>query len=45
VGGAKAKSADENQAMALSTVMYSKKQREKLGRGEAWQEGGEFEME
>lgn len=44
-GGAKEKSADENQVMALSTEMYSKKQREKMGRGEAWQEGGGVEKE
>lgn len=40
--GAKGKPAGENQAMALSKVMYGQKQREKLGRGEVWQDRGEF---
>lgn len=40
-GGAKGKPAGENQAMALRRVMYGKKQREKLCRGEVWQDRGE----
>lgn len=43
--GAKAKPAGENQAMALSKVMYDQKQREKLCRGEVWQDRGEFGIE
>lgn len=40
--GAKGIPAGENQAMALSKVMYGQKQREKLSGGEVWQDRGEF---
>lgn len=41
-GGAKGKSAGENQAMALSKATYGQKQKEKLGTGEVWQDRGEL---
>lgn len=44
-GGAKGKSVGEDQAMALSKAMYGQRQREKLGRGEVWQDRGEFGMQ
>lgn len=41
-GGAKGKLAGESQAMVLGKVMHGQKQREKLGRGEVWQDRGEL---